>query len=224
MTSRSPLALVTLTGTYVRLEPLNPSHLPGLKAAVSGPRNSFTYAWVPTPDAQDLSWYLGEADRRYAAGTGLSFATISLIHPDANDRPQIVGSTRFMEAEYWTTADRHPRIGVSPDAIEIGGTWLIPKAQRSPINTEAKTLMLAYAFESLGVQRVTIKTDARNIGSRTAIERIGAQLEGIRRAHMRGSDGAVRDTAYYSILHGEWPGISLRLQALLADPMRDQPT
>lgn len=62
MTSRSPLALVTLTGTYVRLEPLNPSHLPGLNAAVSGPRNSFTYAWVPTPDPQDLSWFLGEAD------------------------------------------------------------------------------------------------------------------------------------------------------------------
>ncbi len=90
---------------------------------------------------------------------------------------------------------------------EIGSTWLAASAQRTPANTEAKLLMLRHAFDGWGVQRITLKTDARNARSRRAIERLGAQFEGIRRAHVPATDGSIRDTAYYSVLPKEWPTV-----------------
>jgi hypothetical protein len=98
---------------------------------------------------------------------------------------------------------------------EIGSTWLASSAQRSGSNTESKLLMLSHAFDSWGVLRVTLKTDSRNARSRRAIERIGARFEGIRRAHARAVDGSVRDTAYYSIIRPEWPGVRAALTARL---------
>ena len=93
----------------------------------------------------------------------------------------------------------------TPDAVEIGSTWLAPSAQRTAINTHAKLLMLTHAFEAWAVLRVTLKTDARNLRSRAAIERIGARFDGVLRAHMPAFDGGVRDTAFYSIVAVEWP-------------------
>lgn len=214
--AHTPFETVTLTGTQVCLEPLTIAHAGELRAAVDGPRDTYTYAWVPTPDTADVDWYIAEAERQHAAGAGLTFATMSLAHAHSDGRPRLVGSTRFMEAEYWSTADRRPRHGVTPDALEVGGTWVTPLAQRSAVNTEAKLLMLGHAFEVIGVQRVTIKTDARNERSRRAIERLGAEFEGVRRAHMRGSDGAVRNTAMYSILASQWPRVAAHLRTLLA--------
>ncbi|MEY2973809.1 MAG: hypothetical protein RIR49_229, partial [Actinomycetota bacterium] len=104
---------------------------------------------------------------------------------------------------------------VPPDAVEIGGTWLTPSAQRTGANTDAKLLMLAHAFDVLAVHRVTIKTDARNARSRANIERVGGVFEGVLRSHMRASDGAVRDTAMYSILAAEWPVVRERLRSRL---------
>lgn len=103
-----------------------------------------------------------------------------------------------------------------PDAIEIGWTWLAPSAQRTPVNTEAKHLMLALAFERWKVHRVTLKTDERNARSRANIERIGGKLDGILRAHMPASDGGVRNTAIYSIVASEWPVVAKRLDGFLA--------
>ena len=99
------------------------------------------------------------------------------------------------------------------------GTWLAASAQRSPINTEAKLLMLTHAFETWGVQRVDLKTDARNERSRNAIERIGGKLDGVMRAWqpslVPGEEGTPRDSALYSILPSEWPEVRAALEVRL---------
>ena len=100
--------------------------------------------------------------------------------------------------------------------MEIGWTWLAADAQRTAINTEAKLLMLGHAFEAWRVRRVNLRTDSRNLRSRAAIERLGAKLDGILRAHMPASDGGVRDTATYSLLATEWPQAKERLAGRLA--------
>ena len=98
-----------------------------------------------------------------------------------------------------------------PDEVEVGGTWLAADAQRSPINTEAKLLLLTNAFEAWEVRSVAICTDARNDRSRRAIERLGATFEGVLRQHRAstaaGEAGTLRDTAVYAIIAAEWPGI-----------------
>jgi RimJ/RimL family protein N-acetyltransferase len=99
--------------------------------------------------------------------------------------------------------------------VEIGWTWLAADAQRTALNSEAKYLMLAHAFERWRVHRVSLQTDARNARSRAAIERIGARLDGVLRAQRPAADGTVRDSAYYTILDSEWPAVRARLEARL---------
>jgi RimJ/RimL family protein N-acetyltransferase len=107
-----------------------------------------------------------------------------------------------------------PSDDTPPTVAEIGGTWYAASAQRTVVNTECKLLLLSYAFDTWGVLRVTMKTDTRNERSRVAILRIGARFEGIRRVHAPAVDGAVRDTAYYSIVAAEWPEVRARLESL----------
>jgi RimJ/RimL family protein N-acetyltransferase len=156
--------------------------------------------------------YVRAALAEQEQGVTLAFATI-----DARTG-RVVGSTRFMNVERWTwpagsAMQRRPEI---PDAVEIGATWLRPEAQRTAINSHAKLLMLTHAFEGWKVLRVTLKTDARNARSRAAIQRIGATFDGVLRANMPGFDGALRDTAYFSIIAAEWPAVKERLAARCA--------
>jgi RimJ/RimL family protein N-acetyltransferase len=130
---------------------------------------------------------------------------------------RVVGSTRFLDLDDWSPDRRvgGPPLGATgtPFTAEIGATWLAASVQRTAVNTEAKLLMLGHAFDTWGTERITFKTDARNARSRAAIERLGAQFEGIRRAHVRASDGGIRDTAYYSIVRAEWPDVRKGLEA-----------
>jgi len=102
-----------------------------------------------------------------------------------------------------------------PDACEIGYTWLNRSAIRTGANTEAKLLMLTYAFEGWGVLRVCFHTDARNQRSRAALERIGGKFEGVLRAHRMAADFIPRDSVRYSIVAAEWPDVKQRLSQLL---------
>jgi RimJ/RimL family protein N-acetyltransferase len=102
-----------------------------------------------------------------------------------------------------------------PDVVDIGFTWLARSAQRTPVNTEAKLLMMGHAFEVWEVHRVALQTDVRNARSRAAIERIGGQLDGILRADRPGADDTVRTSARFSILAAEWPVTKARLTARL---------
>jgi RimJ/RimL family protein N-acetyltransferase len=99
--------------------------------------------------------------------------------------------------------------------VEIGSTWLARRVQRSALNTECKFLLLQHAFETLDCIAVEFRTHRLNQQSRRAIERLGAQLDGVLRAHQRTADGALRDTAVYSITAAEWPAVRLHLQRLL---------
>jgi RimJ/RimL family protein N-acetyltransferase len=129
----------------------------------------------------------------------------------------VVGCTRFCEifVWQWPPGATHQRRGV-PDVTDIGFTWLSASAQRSPVNTEAKLLMLTHAFEVWKVHRVALQTDVRNTRSRAAIERIGGRLDGILRADRPGADDTVRTSARFSILASEWPEVRDRLAARLA--------
>jgi RimJ/RimL family protein N-acetyltransferase len=202
---------VTLEGRFVRLEPLTPAHAEGLLAAARGPRD--TYGFTPVPrDEAGTAAYIETALAEQRAGRSLPFATVDRVGG------RVVGTTRFLNIEFWPwpPGNRHQRGADRPDVVEIGATWLAASAQRTPINTEAKLLMLAHAFDGWRVHRVSLMTDARNQRSRQAILRLGARFDGVLRAARPASDGAIRDTAAFSILEAEWPAVRANLEARLA--------
>jgi N-acetyltransferase len=146
-------------------------------------------------------------------GTALPFATVRIADG------AVIGSTRFFDLERWAWPPAHARHGRHfPDACEIGYTWLARSAVRTPANSEAKLLMLTYAFETWQVLRVCLHADARNQRSRSAIERIGAKFEGILRSHGMAADFIARDSARYSIVAAEWPEVKGNLRRLLDFP------
>lgn len=201
---------VTLEGRHVRLEPLRQDHAQAFAAAAAISRE--TYGWTGVPDGIDQTHaYIASALEDQRAGRALPFATV------LRESGRVVGTTRFGNIEYWAWPDGNPnqRGTHLPDAVEIGWTWLAGDAQRTPVNTEAKYLMLRHAFETWRVHRVRLMTDERNTRSRAAIERIGGKLDGILRAHTPGYDGAIRNSAVYSLLETEWPADRARLEALL---------
>ena len=200
------LSVAALSGRYVFLEPLRSDHVDEIAAAAGGDRSSFGYTQVP--DGGDeaagyVRWLLDDAAHGRAA---------PFVQRRADDGV-IVGCTRFLNP-LW------PLGRVDPDEVEIGGTWLSAAAQRTPINSEAKLLLLTHAFDVWKARRVAICTDARNEQSRRAIERLGATFEGVMRRHRRstraGEDALLRDTATYSIIVDDWPAIEARLEAFLA--------
>jgi N-acetyltransferase len=200
-----------LEGSFVRLEPLQLTHVAALVSAAQGQEELFRWTTVPTT-AADMTRYVETALRWRAEGTAQPFATVR------RSDGTVVGGTRFFLIEHWPwpapVAEAHP----GPDGCEIGYTWLNSSAVATPINTEAKLLMLRHAFEAWGMQRVCFHTDARNERSRNALLRIGARFEGVLRAHRLAADLKPRDSARYSILAGEWPLVRERLERRLAAP------
>ena len=188
---------VTLEGHTVRLEPLAHTHHAALCAIGLDPElwELIPYR-VTTPD--EMAAYIQTALDAQKAGTALPFAT---VHAPSG---QVIGSTRFMN------------IDVPNRRVEIGATWIGAPWRRTAVNTEAKYLMLRYAFETLGCIRVELKTDALNQRSRNAIRRIGAQEEGILRQHMVTWSGRLRDSVYFSILDSEWPRVKQDLERMLS--------
>jgi RimJ/RimL family protein N-acetyltransferase len=179
---------VTLEHDTVRLEPLSLDHLDGLCEVGLDAK---IWEWNPEPieDRADMRAYIETALAWQKRGHCLPFATV-LAH---ENRP--IGSTRFA----W--------IDPANRRAEIGWTWIAPKWQRTAVNTEAKFLMLTHAFETWGLIRVELKTDALNERSRAAMRRIGAVEEGILRQHWITASGRYRDSVYYSILDSEWPRV-----------------
>jgi RimJ/RimL family protein N-acetyltransferase len=123
------------------------------------------------------------------------------------EEQRIIGSTRYMEMQPWNKK------------AEIGWTWLDPSLWATAANTEIKLLMLTYAFEQMGACRVEFRTDVLNLRSRKAIEKLGAQFEGVLRNHMIRSNGTKRDSAYFSILDTEWDVVKKHLAATLSEKL-----
>jgi RimJ/RimL family protein N-acetyltransferase len=190
------IAPVTLTGRFVRLEPLTSGHV-GALAAIAGEPTLWTWFTTRLNERDALEAYVSEALAAQRAGSALPFVTVLQATGD------LIGSTRFMN------------ISARDGRLEIGATWLAPRHQRTAANTEAKYLMLCHAFDALGATRVELKTHALNAKSRAAIERIGARFEGIHRKHMLQPDGSRRDTAWYSVVDDEWPAVKAHLESLL---------
>ena len=194
---------VTLTGQYVCLVPLTMDYLDALWAIG---RDQDLWKWAPyhIKTRDEMRTYIQTALNWQAISTALPFVTIA----QATD--QVVGSTRFAN------------IDASNRRVEIGWTWIGTAWQRTPVNTEAKFLMLQHAFEVWRCFRVELKTDRLNERSRAAILRLGAKEEGIFRHHMITESGRLRDSVYYSIIDSEWPEVKARLQDLLARPFVPQ--
>jgi N-acetyltransferase len=182
---------IALRGTHAALVPLDRSHLAGLQEAVAdGELWKLWYTFIVPPEKM-----AGEIERRLglqATGSMLPFTVL-----DAGGR--VAGMTTYMNVDAV-----HKR-------VEIGSTWYTQRVQRTPLNTECKRMLLRHAFESLGCIAVEFRTHRFNTQSRRAIERLGAQLDGILRCHQRASDGTLRDTAVYSITAAEWPTVNSHL-------------
>jgi RimJ/RimL family protein N-acetyltransferase len=187
---------VTLEGRFVRLEPLSLEHHASL-SEVGLDEELWRWSPVPVRTHAEMRAYIEEALEGQARGTFLPFATIE------KSSGRAIGSTRF------------GNIDMQNRRVEIGWTWIGRNWQRTAVNTEAKYLMLGYAFETLGCLRVEFKTDSLNERSRNAILRLGAKEEGIFRNHMTTSTGRIRHSAYYSIIDSEWPELKARLEAKL---------
>jgi len=206
---RMQMQAIALTGKRVRLEPLEMRHVDGLAAASAG--EAELYRWSPIPQGKvDAAQYVETALSWRDEGSAVPYATVRV------EDGMVIGSTRFFNFDWWAWPVGHALHGRSaPDGCEIGYTWLARSAIRTAANTEAKLLMLTHAFESWNVFRVCFHTDVRNERSRAALERIGGRLEGILRAHRMAADFIPRDSARYSIVAAEWPGVKQRLMGIM---------
>lgn len=197
------LDVPVLHGSFVRLEPLTMSHASDLARAAEEDRSSYGFTMVPR--AAEVRAYLAAQ----VARDGLTpFAQVRTRDEMA------VGCTAFWDPRTWP--DRQDL-----RAVEVGWTWLAASAHGTGINAEAKLLLSTYAFETLGVARVDLKTDARNERSRRAIERLGARFEGVLRSWSPswapGEAGMLRDSAMFSVVAAEWPTLKSALDARLAN-------
>jgi RimJ/RimL family protein N-acetyltransferase len=185
-----------LEGRGVRLEPLATEHEEALWLASRDPR---TWRWLTIVQPQervDWSVWMEQALRAAEAGTEIPLVTTR--------DGEVVGSTRFL--------------ALRPEhrSVEIGWTWLHPSAWGTGANVEAKLLQMRHAFDVWGCRRVELKTDALNERSRGALEALGATFEGVHRKHMLVRGGENRDSAWYSVVDDEWPGVQARLESRLA--------
>jgi RimJ/RimL family protein N-acetyltransferase len=189
---------VTLRGEHVRVEPLSPAHERGLIDAVKdGELWRLWYTFVPKPERM-----AAEIARRLDLQSKGSMTPFTVFDGDG----RIAGMTTYMNVD------------AANKRVEIGSTWYAARVQRGPLNTECKRLLLAHAFDTLKCIAVEFRTHRFNAQSRRAIERLGAQLDGILRSHQVSPDGTLRDTAVYSITAAEWPTVRSHLNWQLEKP------
>ena len=183
---------VVLEGPYARLEPLEPRHHDDLVLAVlDGELWKLWYTFIPTPERM-----LQEIERRLLLQAKGSMLPFAVIDPSSG---QAVGMTTYMNID---AANRR---------LEIGSTWYRRRVQRSALNTQCKRLLLSHAFDQLDCIAVEFRTHWFNHNSRAAIERLGAKLDGVLRAHQVMADNSLRDTVVYSITAPEWPAVRAHL-------------
>ena len=190
--------------------------------------------WHETPDLPGDQVKLVQLHGHHASGVLTAVDDDEVFQWMGLERPHTLAAARAIVAGYldnpnlvaWAQIDQHSNelagltafYDIDPEsrAVAIGYTWLGKKCWRTAINTEAKLLLLSRAFDDLGAVRVVWHTDNLNERSQAAIERLGAQREGVLRKHRHRLDGSWRDTVTYSMLDEEWPAAKKKLQARLA--------
>jgi N-acetyltransferase len=189
------IAPTTLAGEHATLVPLAREHAPALaEAARDGELWRLFYTSVAEPDGM-----AAEIERRLGLQDQGSMLPFTVLDPAGTP----VGMTTYMNID---TVHRR---------VEIGGTWYAERVQRTALNTQCKYLLLSHAFDTLACIAVEFRTHRMNFPSRRAIERLGAQLDGMLRNHQRMRDGTLRDSAVYSITDYDWPAVRSNLQLQL---------
>jgi RimJ/RimL family protein N-acetyltransferase len=192
------LAPVTLKGRHATLAPLSADHLDGLvEAARDGELWKLWYTFIPKPEAM-----ASEIERRLGLLAKDSMLPFTVLDADG----RVAGMTTYMNVD---GANRR---------VEIGSTWYAQRVQRTPLNTECKLMLLTHAFDTLNCIAVEFRTHRLNTQSRRAIERLGAQFDGMLRSHQISPNGSLRDTAVYSIIAAEWPTVRAHLQHQIERP------
>ena len=191
----------TLSARGITLVPLDASHEAGLRAAAAdGALWNIRVTSVPEPE-QTLK-YIEDALQMRADGNRFAFAVTNTASGE------VLGTTSYHD--------------IIPAArrVEIGYTWYASRCQRSHVNTTCKLLLLQHAFDTLACHVVGWRTDNFNFASQAAIERLGAQKDGVIRGHALRRDGTIRDTVMYSMRAGEWPEARAQLLYLLEQHAR----
>ncbi len=187
---------IPLAAAGVRLEPLSEAHREGLRKAADAPE-IWAHMPVAALGAAFDPWFdeaLMAAETRAEATWAVRMAMDGAL----------VGSTRYM-----AIVTAHAR-------AEIGHTWYSPAVWATQVNPACKFALFEYGFESLGLNRIELKTDIRNLRSQAAIAKLGALREGLFRAHMIRPDGSLRDTVYFSVVRQDWPRVRDGLRARLS--------
>ena len=190
---------VLLEGHGVRLEPLTRAHVPDLLPVAQDPD---VWRFLGLPQPQDSAAMTAVVDAA-AAADRVAWAVVV--------DGRAVGSTSYLDLD------------LAVSGLEIGWTWYASPVWATHVNPACKRLLLGHAFDDLGVQRVTLKLDARNSRSFRAVERLGARYDGTLRHHRLRADGTVRDSAYFSVLAAEWPRVRDGLDARLARAAPEAP-
>ncbi|OKP94929.1 hypothetical protein A3849_28965 [Paenibacillus sp. P46E] len=185
-----------LIGTSIRMVPMEAGHKSELVAILINPQ-IWEYTWRKITSAAQAEGLIDTALANQAKGTELPFVMIE------QSTGRIAGTSRIMHIDH-----NHRN-------AEIGCTWISPEFWRTAVNTESKSLLLQYCFESLGFIRVNFTIVGDNLRSQQAIERIGAVREGILRKHRITAEGSILDTVLYSIIDDEWPAVQANLHYLL---------
>jgi N-acetyltransferase len=192
-----PIETPTLEGTLIRLEPLSLDHLPALERVALDERIwRYMLVWVRTPE--ELRAWVEAALAQGSTGTQMAWVTV------LRKTGEVIGSSRFLELDL-----RH-------QTVEVGHTWIAPAFEGTGVNSEVKLLQFRYAFETLGLRRVALKTHHENLHSQAAIRAIGGVPEGTFRNHYVMPDGSQRHSVWFSVTREEWPEVRSRLEARLA--------
>ena len=202
-----PIPQITLTADTIRLEPLAERHFDGILASVRDPSVWKHMGFADLSDERAVRTWFDAALEEPSRGTGAPFAVVDLDLKFG----AVLGSTSLYEIQL-----RHKR-------CELGRSWLIPSVRRTGVNTRTKLLLLTHAFETMEMQRVQLKASAANRISQAAIESLGARFEGMMRNFSVLPGGLRTDTALYSIIREDWPGVKQTLLSRLQRPF-DGPT
>ena len=183
---------ITLQARGVQLTPLGLQHEAGLRAAaMDGELWKLRVTSVPEPE--NVAAYIQTALKMREAGDRVAFAVL-----DANTG-MVLGCSSYHD------------ILAAVKRVEIGYTWYAARCHRTHVNSTCKLLLMTHAFETLGCHVVGWRTDNFNFASQAAIERLGAQKDGVIRGHGLRRDGTIRDTVMYSMRAGEWPEAKAQL-------------
>lgn len=179
---------IQLSNSKISLEPLKKDHIEELKAICEDPE-IWRFFSADLSDPNDMANWMEQRLKESAEGSKMTYAI------RMNETGTVFGTTSYA------------RIDWKEKVIEIGWTWIGADFIGAGINKHMKFLMLSHTFETMGIERLELRTDEDNVRSRRAMEKIGAQYDGTLRSDRFKPDGSRRNSVVYSILKGEWPGI-----------------